>query len=276
MSSARTLSMIRFLRGTSPKRARRKLPKQLPPRPIELAYYREIQRLVVKPIVKILDQVARAIVRETMLARGEGFRADALTDAAREAVRRMVDAYKPGKLEAAAKRFAERTDDWNKKELGKQVSAAMSVSLDKMELRTQNRVPAFVAENVALIKTIPERATERVEKLIDEALRTGMRPETLADRLQEAAEISDSDAMRIARDQIGKLNAQVNEDRQRALGVKRAIWRTVGDNRVRDEHAALEGQEFDLDQGIDGIWPGSEIQCRCFSEPVFDFLNEDE
>jgi SPP1 gp7 family putative phage head morphogenesis protein len=273
MNSARTLAMIRFLGATKPRRKR--MPKQLPPRPIELAYYREIQRSGLGRMVKILYQAIPSIVRQTMLARGEGFRADALTDAAREAVRKMVDAFKPARLEAAAKRFAERTDDWNKKELGKQVSAAMSVPLEKLELRTQNRVPAFVAENVSLIKTIPERATERVEKLVSEALETGMRPETLAERLQEAADVSESDAMRIARDQIGKLNAQVNEDRQRALGVKRAIWRTVGDNRVRDEHEALDGQEFDLDTGIDGIWPGSEIQCRCFSEPVFDFLNED-
>lgn len=43
------------------------------------------------------------------------------------------------------------------------------------------------------------------------------------------------------------------------------IWRTVGDNRVRDSHAELDGTVRDLADSPD---PGEEFNCRCWAEPV--------
>lgn len=45
------------------------------------------------------------------------------------------------------------------------------------------------------------------------------------------------------------------------------IWRTVGDNKVRDNHAALEGTVRNLSDSPD---PGEEFNCRCWGEPVPD------
>ena len=220
----------------------------------------------------MIDYLKRFLIRSIVQKRPD-LRVDVDTpfEIVRAAARKMLEDFASSKVESAAKKYAERTNDWNKKELGRAVSAALGVPLTALEKPTQNRVPEFVKENVALIKTVPERAHDRVQALVTEALMTGMRPETMIKQLQEIGDISENDARRIARDQIGKLNAQVNVDRQKSLGVKRAIWRTVRDNRVRDEHVDREGEEFDLSLGIDGEFPGSAIQCRCFAEPVFDF-----
>ena len=43
------------------------------------------------------------------------------------------------------------------------------------------------------------------------------------------------------------------------------IWRTVGDNKVRDSHAELSGTIRDLADSPD---PGEEFNCRCWAEPV--------
>ena len=279
-AQARTRAMITLLRRLAPARRRAKLPRQLPPRPIEFAYYKAIRSIVVEPIIKILDEIRGPMLRR-MEARAPEPRADGpgfddpFTPAARRAAQRLADLWKPAQLEAAARKFAERADDWNKKELGKQVSAAMGVKLQDIERPTVDRIPSFVRENVALIKTVPERALDRVNKLAQEAYATGMRPETMAERLQEIGDISENDAMRIARDQIGKLNAQVNQDRQQALGADSYVWRTVNDNRVRDEHSEREGQVFRWDDPPEDGHPGEPIQCRCWAEPVFDFLSEE-
>ena len=82
-------------------------------------------------------------------------------------------------------------------------------------------------------------------------------------------EMSENDAMRIARDQIGKLNAQVNQDRQEAIGLTGYIWRTMNDDRVRDEHAMLEGEAFTWDDPPEDGPPGDACLCRCFGEPDF-------
>ena len=43
------------------------------------------------------------------------------------------------------------------------------------------------------------------------------------------------------------------------------IWRTVGDNRVREEHAALDGEVREWNDSPD---PGKEFNCRCWAEPI--------
>jgi SPP1 gp7 family putative phage head morphogenesis protein len=97
---------------------------------------------------------------------------------------------------------------------------------------------------------------------------------------EERDGMAERDALRIARDQIGKLNAQFNEERQTQLGVTQFVWRTANDSRVRDSHAHLEGEVFNWsdpptdDETGETIIPGSAVQCRCYGEPVFDQILE--
>ena len=46
------------------------------------------------------------------------------------------------------------------------------------------------------------------------------------------------------------------------------IWRTVGDNRVRSEHAVRDGKTFSWDNPPDGGHPGEAPNCRCTAEDV--------
>ena len=97
----------------------------------------------------------------------------------------------------------------------------------------------------------------------------------MIDRLQQMEErygMAEDDARRIARDQIGKLNAQVNQERQESMGVTRFVWRTMRDDRVRDEHQELEGEVFSWDDPPAEGLPGEDVQCRCYSEPDFSDL----
>jgi uncharacterized protein with gpF-like domain len=54
----------------------------------------------------------------------------------------------------------------------------------------------------------------------------------------------------------------------RAAGQKQSgayIWRTVGDDKVRGAHAALNGTLRDFSDSPD---PGEDFNCRCWAEPV--------
>ncbi len=46
-------------------------------------------------------------------------------------------------------------------------------------------------------------------------------------------------------------------------------WRTVGDDKVRDAHAALAGQVFAWSSAPPGGHPGTEHNCRCWAEPYY-------
>ena len=46
-------------------------------------------------------------------------------------------------------------------------------------------------------------------------------------------------------------------------------WRTAGDDKVRDAHAALAGQVFSWSSPPPGGHPGTEHNCRCWAEPYY-------
>lgn len=89
----------------------------------------------------------------------------------------------------------------------------------------------------------------------------------------------------IARDQVGKLNGELQQQRQADLGIERYIWRTVGDNAVRPSHAAMDGETCRWDDptvylsgsrwanrsSIGGVeeHPGQDYQCRCSADADF-------
>lgn len=112
-----------------------------------------------------------------------------------------------------------------------------------------------------------------VSDMVEKAHAQGLRVEELAGQLRERFEISDRRAELIARDQVLKLNGQINQYRQRDAGVTEYVWRTVGDERVRPGHAALDGttQNWDSPPEVSpGRFehPGGDYQCRCRADPV--------
>ena len=126
----------------------------------------------------------------------------------------------------------------------------------------------------SLIKSVPQRYFGEIEARTLEALRNGERAEDIAADYVSRYGVSESRALLIARDQIGKLNGQLNRARQDALGVKRFTWRTVGDERVRDEHDELDGKVFDWDDPPGEGFPGDPINCRCGAEPILSDVYE--
>ncbi len=55
---------------------------------------------------------------------------------------------------------------------------------------------------------------------------------------------------------------------QEAFGIKRYIWHTQGDERVRGSHAANDGKIFSWDNPPPMGHPGEDYGCRCWAEPI--------
>lgn len=71
-----------------------------------------------------------------------------------------------------------------------------------------------------------------------------------------------------AREAEATLVAVIQTESFRAAGVDRAVWVTRRDDRVRPTHRARDGRTYDIDKGLDGIFPGQEYLCRCVGVPV--------
>lgn len=135
-------------------------------------------------------------------------------------------------------------------------------------------------DNVALITSIAPTALSQVQDVIRDGFASGLRVEALAKQIEERFGVAESRAELIARDQVGKLQGQLTEARNREIGATSYVWQVSGapegDERVRDMHRELQGQTFRYDdppvtnaQG-DRNNPGEDYQCRCNALPVLE------
>lgn len=129
------------------------------------------------------------------------------------------------------------------------------------------KIADFTQHNVALIKTVPSIFFDEIEKIVTDRIATGERWEAVREDLRARYDVSESRARLIARDQATKFYGNLNKTRQEELGIGGYHWRTMNDNRVRDEHEALAGQRFGWDEPPSEGYPGQPIQCRCYADP---------
>ena len=96
--------------------------------------------------------------------------------------------------------------------------------------------------------------------------------------LKESTEVGE-----IARNRVGDLMAGINTKIYDTFGIKRYVWRTRRDSKVRECHKSFDGHIFRVDQPPE-IWymtkhgrvytgrhchPGEDYNCRCRAIPLF-------
>ena len=137
---------------------------------------------------------------------------------------------------------------------------------------------ASIAENVALLKSIPQQYLKNVEGSVMRGFAAGRDLKAISDELQKHYGVTKRRAAFIARDQSNKLTATVTQARRIELGLFKAYWvHSKGGKVPRQSHvkAGRDKLEFDVRQGalIDGeyILPGYLPNCRCVSRTILPF-----
>lgn len=282
----RTVAQIRARRMMALVTPRRRLPRQLQPDGVRLEYWKAIRARILEPAREAL-QVVLALVpaalasaeQERRSTRHDADEGKRLGDAIDRAAKDFAARLRPTAIEELARDVGQRTADFQKDQLERQIRAGIGVTIPIHE-NLGPSIRSFTAENVSLIRSIPRRYHEDVEHLVTRAVTNGVRWEDLAPQIEQRYGTADSRAKTIARDQVGKFYGRLNGERQQNLGVSGYIWRTVEDARVRDNHADLDGEPCAWNDPPMGGGtsedepghPGSGINCRCFAEPDFSSL----
>lgn len=293
---------IALVRQFGGKRKRGRLPRQVIPKGIMVEYAKALVNLIraakeaYRPVIEALRAARTDAADFSKKAKEEAARitAGAPGDLSRQVkiparrLRRLLDeaeamlnsTVSTAAVETLATKFATRTSTHQRIQLGGQVRAALGADPILRDPPLGGVTEDFVEQNVSLIKRIPKRLHEKVEGMVMNSVAKGELNVDLASAIEGQFGIAERHARLIARDQVTKYYGALNRTRQENMGVKRFIWRTVNDERVRDEHADLEGEVFSwddlpLNKKGEPIYPGSEIQCRCSSEPVLEDLLEE-
>jgi SPP1 gp7 family putative phage head morphogenesis protein len=230
----------------------------------------------VKVLLDLLVELVSDLAREW--PQPEPVRTDNDRDVAR-AVKRTADklarAVKAESIIPIATKYGAATSDFQRAQLAKQARAAVSIDVRKLSGVDRNvprQIAQFAQTNADLITSLGQRMAEDIAKVVEEGVVSGSRWETIAKRLEHVGGVTESRVALIARDQVGKLYADINRQRQGNLGVTRYVWRTVRDNRVREEHEVLDGDSFEWGAPPSEGHPGEAVNCRCYADPDFSDL----
>jgi SPP1 gp7 family putative phage head morphogenesis protein len=184
--------------------------------------------------------------------------------------------YSQAEAEELARRMAARGRTFSAEQVQNQFKKVIGIDVIAASPAIEPLVEAAIADNVALITSISEKYFGEIEQAVMQSLRTGANTRDLVDLLQERYDVSESRATLIAVDQTNKLNGQLQQANQEALGVTGYIWRSAQDERVRDSHRLLDGQRFSWADPPEVGHPGQDYRCRCQPEADIEALLSDD
>ncbi len=176
-----------------------------------------------------------------------------------------------GLVEEEVAAHAARLSGYHKRRLIQTFRAALGVDIRPVlaDSAIEPLMTAWRRENISLIRTIPERFHESLNRRVGETF--AERPfdkQALSKVLNREYGVSGSNLRRLTRDQTSKAVGQLTQARHQQIGISEYTWRTAQDERVRPTHQVLDGtpQRWDSPPGVGH--PGYGILCRCVAIPL--------
>ena len=174
--------------------------------------------------------------------------------------------------EVTASAMVEKVGTANKNKFDRTVARATGVDLGS--IITSEGLEDFTAlsvnKNVSLIRSLPEEYLKQVETIVNNGVVSGARFRTIEKEIASKTGANSKLANRIktiARNEVQTINSQITLRRSESLGIKKGIFRTSKDERVRTCHDELEGIEFEIKKGA---WSKS---CQKFIQPGITDIN---
>ncbi len=165
----------------------------------------------------------------------------------------------------------------------KQLSGGLTIKAPLVPAELTNVVTASIAENVALIKSIPSQYFKDVTGAVMRSITSGEGLYDLLPQIQKYEGMTARRAELLAYDQTRKAYSSVNAVKLNNMGVKKFEWvHTGGSREPRESHIKMDGQIFSFanlqaEQEAFGVpkedrgLPGFPVNCRCRINGVIDF-----
>ena len=170
----------------------------------------------------------------------------------------------------------------NKRRFNKTIEQVTGVNLGGVITSEglEDFIELSISKNVDLIENLPVEYLKQIKMIVNNGVINGTRYSEIAKQIQSKTGANGKLANRIkliARNEVQTINSQISLRRNEALGIKKGIYLTSSDERVRTCHAELDGVEYDLAKGAWSkkcekfIQPGiTDINCRCSFMPIIE------
>lgn len=172
--------------------------------------------------------------------------------------------------------FADQAEKSASAAVGASIAGVTGITVRWQATRAMNNaVQSIVAENVALIKSLPEKLAPELEGIIMRSVRSGRDLSGVVEDLHKRFEVARHRAAFIAEDQTNKASEALSRVRMQEMGIDRAEWVHVTRSiDARATHKNMDGRSFYLSEGMFDpgagrrIQPGELPRCRCTKRPL--------
>jgi SPP1 gp7 family putative phage head morphogenesis protein len=125
-----------------------------------------------------------------------------------------------------------------------------------------------------------DEAVLRLRRKVAKNVEQGFRAENLIETIQSEKKVSYNKAKFLAKQETSLMVSKYRQIRYEDIGIKKYMWSTSRDVRVRHDHAELQGKIFRFDQPpvtdhstMARNNPGEDYGCRCVAIPVLSTYN---
>lgn len=161
----------------------------------------------------------------------------------------------------------------------KELSGGLTIPTDILTGPLKDITTAAVAQNVSLIKSIPQQYLHQVKGAVMRSITTGNGLQDLVPALEKYEGMTKRRATNIALDQTRKVFNNINTARSLKVGLKQGEWlHSGGSIHPRETHMdSLDGKIYNLSEGLYdpavgyNIQPGQLVFCHCTYRPVLEF-----
>lgn len=168
----------------------------------------------------------------------------------------------------------------------KQLSGGLSLKTGVVSEGVKNVSTAIIAENVSLIKTIPQDYFKNITGAVMRSITTGNGLADLIPEINKYSKTTERKAKLMALDQTRKAYNNINKQRMTNVGIKSFQWvHSYGGAQPRESHMKIDRHIFSFanleqEQAALGVpeadrgLPSMPINCRCTMNPVIDFSED--
>lgn len=220
-----------------------------------------------------------------------------LTDLLRVAIQQAADLFSSRFYESQSKRLAQRVvtraESESSQAFVEQINRSMGIDISALITRESlgDYFDASVEANVALISSLSSGYFDDIQREVMDSIMRGDSITAITRNLQSVTGATYNRAYLISRDQVSKIQGDVNRVRQQNSGITRFKWSTSEDRRVSGNPAGkypnakikcfmLARADVGYGKGVylwsrgasyggeTGLFPGrAHIQCRCTATP---------
>lgn len=171
--------------------------------------------------------------------------------------------------------WAARIERWHRAKWRAAVLTATGVDLATMlgPEPVRATLGTVIERNVALVKSVSDQARQRIADAVFRGLTQRTPAVDVAREVRRAVEMSRKRSLLIASDQLSKVTATLNSERQLEAGLEFYEWMHSGKRHPREVHKARDGNRYKVGHfGADE--PGQAINCGCTGRAVLSLDRE--